>query len=83
MPDALREKAVAFRRYASFLGDALILGLVYLLTRRESLPLARLGLHLANWQRDATIGLVAGLLLVLIQGVVLAATPTGADESHW
>lgn len=81
MPDSLREKAAAFRRYAFFLGDALILGLVYLLALRDSVPVARFGFYFVNWRHDAATGVGAGALLVLAQRVALALTPIDPEDA--
>jgi len=70
MPDEIRERATLVRRYANFLGDAVLLGLIAILALRNSIGSAQLGLSLEDWRRSAAVGIVAGLLLVVVQSLI-------------
>lgn len=74
-PDEVREKAAAFRRYAFFLGDAIILALVALVMHKNSVPAARVGLHLTNWEGNVIAGILAGMLLAATRGLMVIAVP--------
>ena len=80
-PTAVREKAAAFRRYAYFLGDVIILGLVAALMAKSLLPAARLGLHLNNWGSNAAIGFGAATLRVVAQRLILVRVPIDPEDS--
>lgn len=80
MTEEVRDRAAKIRRYAYFLGDALMVGLVAALMSKISLSPARVGLHLEDWKRNATVGVVAGVLIALVQGWIVAVMP--ADPQH-
>ena len=80
-PPLVREKAAAFKRYAYFLGDGIIVGLVAVMMARSPLPAARLGLHLDNWSRNAVIGIVAASLRVVAQRLILVRVPIDPEDS--
>lgn len=82
-PVEVREKAAAYRRYAYFLGDAMILGLVALLMLRNSVPATRIGLHLANWKSNAAVGVAAGILRVLVQRLLVVVAPAIDPEDSF
>lgn len=80
-PDEVREKAAAFRRYAFILGDAIILGLVALVMNKNTVPAARVGLHLANWEINVATGIGAGILLAAARGLMVIAVPVDPQGS--
>src|SRR5216683_823405 len=80
-PPVVRKKAAAFKRYAYFLGDGIIVGLVAVLMARSSLPAARVGLHLDNWGRNAAIGFVTATLRVVAQRLILVRVPIDPEDS--
>jgi hypothetical protein len=71
MPAEMYDRADALNRHLSFLVDALMLGLIAVLSRKVSLGAASMGLHSNNWKYDALIGLIAGTLLVVSQRLML------------
>ena len=70
MPDEIHEKAALVRRYANFLGDAVLVGLIAVLALRNSIGSAQLGLKLEHWEDNGAAGIAAGLLLVVVQGLI-------------
>ncbi len=74
MPAEMCDRADSLNRYLSFLVDALMLGLIAVLSHNISLDAERIGLHLNNWKYDALIGLIAGTLLVVSQRLMLGLT---------
>lgn len=80
MPEEVREKAARVRRYAYFLGDAMILGSVAFLMSKILLPPASVGLHLGDWKRNVVAGILAGAALVLVQRGLTAVVPL--DPQH-
>jgi membrane protease YdiL (CAAX protease family) len=80
MPEDVRKRAATIGRYACFLGDGLILTFVVILALKNSLAPARLGLHLHNWQTNAALGVISGILLILMQHLVGKSTPR--NSSH-
>lgn len=70
-PIAIREKAAAFRRYAYFLGDGIVVSLVAIIAAAHSISSSQLGLHLDNWSRNAAIGMAAGALRIVAQRLML------------
>jgi membrane protease YdiL (CAAX protease family) len=70
MPGEIRDKAEDIRRYANFLGDILVLSFIATLMLRNSVPMARVGLHLENWKSNAALGITAATLLVTVQSLV-------------
>lgn len=75
MPEELRDRAESTDRYVFFIRDGTAVALLVALTIWQSVPAARVGIHLTNWKRNVAIGLVAGLLLVGIQTVVVRFFP--------
>ena len=53
MSEETRAKAATLRRYANFLGDAIIVGLVAALMLTSSAVGTHLGLHLEKWRINA------------------------------
>lgn len=80
-PLLVREKAAAFKRYAYFLGDSIIVGLVAVMMARSSLPAAQLGLHLDDCTRNAVIGIAAAALRVVAQRLILVRVPIDPEDS--
>jgi len=80
MPAEVRERAAKTRRFASFLGDTLVVGLIVFLLLKTSIQPTRVGLHLDDWKRNVIAGIVTGILIVLVQGWMAAFTP--ADPEH-
>lgn len=80
MPEEVRERAATLRRYASFLGDGLILGLIAVLARKNGISSAGIGLGLDNLGVNSAVGLAAGLGLVLVQALV--AKFLSVDPKH-
>ena len=74
MPEKVRRGAAVISRYANFLGDALIVSFVIVLMLRNSVPAARVGLHLENWKTNLLIGTASGILLILLQGLITRST---------
>ena len=81
MPERVLAKATTFRRYANFLGHALIVGLLAVLASSNSITPARMGLHLDNWKTNVAVGIAAGLLLVAIQALLTRSTFHGPSPS--
>ena len=80
MPAEVRNKADEVNRYLNFLVDGLILLFSTILLRGTALGPARVGLQLANWERNAVIGIATGTLLVLTQSLVVRQVPV--DPQH-
>lgn len=74
MPARLLAKAAAFTRHDLFLIDALILGSVAALARKNSITPAQIGLHLHGWSGNVAVGMIAGLLLVGVQALAIKGT---------
>jgi hypothetical protein len=81
MPKEVRDRAETIRRYASFLMDTLILGLVAALMRRNLVPAARVGMHLDKWATNAVIGIASGMLLIVSQGLLTRFFPLGTSKN--
>ncbi|HKV04946.1 MAG TPA: CPBP family intramembrane glutamic endopeptidase [Candidatus Acidoferrales bacterium] len=77
LPDDVRERAATVGRYANFLGDGLILGLVAVLMMKHSVAAARVGLHLAKWKTNIAVGTAAGVLLIGLQRLAIKSVPRG------
>jgi hypothetical protein len=88
MPEEVRNRAETIRRYANFLGDAMILSFLATLMLRNAIPAARVGLDLHNWQSNAAIGIAAGILIVVLQRSVsiasnhLRISPIGCEKAQ-
>lgn len=80
MPNEVRDKAESIRLCLDFLVDALILGFVATLMLRNSVPAARVGLHLENWKSNAALGVTAGILLIVLLRLMFKCTSIGASE---
>jgi membrane protease YdiL (CAAX protease family) len=81
MPNEVRDKAENVRLYLNFLVDALILGFVATLMLRNSVPAARVGLHLGNWKSNTALGVTAGILLIVLQSLMTKRTRSGPSET--
>lgn len=77
MPVGVRDRAAAATYWCSFLTDALTVGCIALLMLRNSVAIARVGLHLKEWAANAALGVVAAILLILSQLIVARLIPTG------
>jgi Type II CAAX prenyl endopeptidase Rce1-like len=80
MPQELRDKADAMRRYLSFLVDALILCFVAILSYRIPVSSSEIGLRCVNWKRNTIIGIAAGTALIVVMGLMLRRVPI--DPGH-
>ena len=69
-PKEVRDKSDAISRYAKFLGYALLLGFIAFLAHRNSLPAARLGLHLHKWKTNMLLGIAALAAYLVWQSLV-------------
>ena len=69
-PKELRDKSDAIDRYASFLQNALLLGFIAFLAHRNSLPAARLGLHLHKWKANIVLGMTALAAYLVLQSLL-------------
>jgi membrane protease YdiL (CAAX protease family) len=69
-PTEVRDKSDAITRYANFLKCALVLGFIAFLAERNSLPAARLGLHLHKWKTNMLLGMTALAVYLLWQSLV-------------
>lgn len=70
MPVAVRDKAESVDRYFYFVMYALTAGFIVGLMLRSDVRAARVGLRLEHWGSNVAIGIAAGALLVLMQGLV-------------
>jgi hypothetical protein len=77
MPEKVLAKAVTFRRYANFLGDALILCFVAALVSSNSVAPAGIGLRLDSWKLNAAIGVTVGVMLAGVQALLIKSTSRG------
>jgi Type II CAAX prenyl endopeptidase Rce1-like len=80
-PRKVRERAAVFRRYSYFLGDAIIVSLVAVVAAKDSLSMARLGLHLDDWNRNIIVGLAAGIARVVAQRLIFVRVPIDPEDS--
>ncbi len=80
MPEEMRDRAETVNRYANFLLDALLVGFVAVLVLRNSVAAARVGLHLDKWRTNAALGITAGVLLILLQGLMIKSIPLGTSN---
>lgn len=76
MPPELLERTQYIGRYVDTIRNAMTLGLLAVLIVHESIPAARIGLRLSGWLLNATIGTVAGLARVALQGLVWKFLPS-------
>ena len=69
-PEKVLSRAATVSRYANILGDALILSSISFLELKNSIPAERLGLHLHKWKTSFALGVAAGGLLIVTQGLM-------------
>jgi|SRR5208337_629837 len=81
-PAPVREKAEAYSRYALFLVDAIMTGLVFLFMRRCSLLAATVGLHVLNWKLYSGVGIGAALLLNALRRLFISRVPIDPADSY-
>lgn len=82
MPPEVRDKAESADRYWYFLTDALIVMSVIALMSWNRVSAASVGLRLEGWRGGIALGILAGILLVLIQGLLVKSFPkAGAGEA--
>lgn len=75
MPVAVRDKAESLDRYFYFAMYMLTVAFVVGLMLRSDVRAASVGLHAERWGSNVAVGIAAGVLLVLIQGLVNRALP--------
>jgi hypothetical protein len=66
-PAEVRDKSDAINRYANFLQYALLLGFIAISAERNSLPAARLGLHLHKWETSIVLGMTVLAVYLVLQ----------------
>lgn len=76
MPPELIERTQHIDRYVVTIRNAMIVGLLAVLIAHQSLPAARVGLHLNGWLLNILIGVFAGLSVVTLQGMVWKFLPS-------
>jgi membrane protease YdiL (CAAX protease family) len=82
MPVDVRDRAESTDRYWYFLVDALTIAFVITLMSRNSVPAAWVGLRLERWRSNVVIGIAAGIVTVLIQGLLVRFFPNaGSGEA--
>ncbi len=70
MPRAIAEKAERAGRYVLLPMEALVIMLVSLLMLKHSVPPARVGIRLEEWEKHIGIGIIAGFSWVGFQGIL-------------
>lgn len=76
MQPELIERTQHIDRYVVTIRNAMIVGLLAVLIAHQSLPAARVGLHLNGWLLNILIGVFAGLPVVTLQGMVWKFLPS-------
>lgn len=81
MPASVHAKAAACNRYDLLLIDALILGSVAALARKNSILPAQIGLNLHSWGGNVAIGVTAGLLVLGVQAWIVKGAGLGPSDA--
>jgi hypothetical protein len=64
-----------FERYARFLVDAFVFGLIAILISKTGVSATQAGLRIENWRRNVSIGIAAGILLIATQSLFIGLSP--------